>query len=106
MTKKRLKKVYKPMAYISIGCFLIYILLSQAMSVFSRTAEIDKLEKEVAIVKKEKNDLQNEVSLLNDDDYVTRYARENYVFTKDGGTSCHLTRYRSRKISKDCLFLF
>ena len=45
---------------------------------------IDKLEKEVAIVKKEKNDLQNEVSLLNDDDYVTRYARENYVFTKDG----------------------
>ena len=84
MTKKRLKKVYKPMAYISIGCFLIYILLSQAMSVFSRTAEIDKLEKEVAIVKKEKNDLQNEVSLLNDDDYVTRYARENYVFTKDG----------------------
>ena len=83
MTKKRLKKVYKPMAYLFIGCFLIYILLSQAMSVFSRTAEIDKLEKEVAIVKKEKKDLQNEVSLLNDDDYVTRYARENYVFTKD-----------------------
>ena len=54
------------------------------MSFFSRTAEIDKLEKEVAIVKKEKKDLQNEVSLLNDDDYVTRYARENYVFTKDG----------------------
>ena len=53
MTKKRLKKVYKPMAYLFIGCFLIYILLSQ-------------------------------VSLLNDDDYVTRYARENYVFTKDG----------------------
>ena len=35
-------------------------------------------------VKKEKKDLQNEVSLLNDDDYVTRYARENYVFTRDG----------------------
>ena len=81
MTKKRLKKVYKPMAYLFIGCFLIYILLSQAMSVFSRTAEIDKLEKEVAIEKKE---LENEVELLNDDDYVTRYARENYVFTKDG----------------------
>ena len=56
MTKKRLKKVYRPMAYIFIGCFLIYILLSQAMSVFSRTAEIDKLKKEVAIVKKEKKD--------------------------------------------------
>ncbi len=84
MTKQRLKKVYKPAAYILVGCFLIYILLSQVMSVFSRTTEIDKLKKEVAIVKKEKKDLQNEVSLLNDDDYVTRYARENYVFTKDG----------------------
>ena len=52
MTKKRLKKVYRPMAYIFIGCFLIYILLSQAMSVFSRKSEIDKLKKEVAIVKK------------------------------------------------------
>ena len=105
MTKKRLKKVYKPMAYLFIGCFLIYILLSQAMSVFSRTAEIDKLEKEVAIVKKEKKDLQNEVSLLNDDDYDTLCKRK-LCFHKRWGTSCHLTRYRSRKISRDCLFLF
>ena len=94
MTKKRLKKVYKPMAYLFIGCFLIYILLSQAMSVFSRTAEIDKLEKEVAIVKKEKKDLQNEV------------CKRKLCFHKRWGTSCHLTRYRSRKISRDCLFLF
>ena len=64
MTKKRLKKVYKPMAYIFIGCFLIYILLSQAMSVFSRTAEIDKLEKEVAIVKKEKKELVRMVPVV------------------------------------------
>ena len=101
MTKKRLKKVYKPMAYIFIGCSLIYILLSQAMSVFSRTAEIDKLEKEVAIVRKEKKDLQNEVSLLND-----TLCKRKLCFHKRWGTSCHLTRYRSRKISRDCLFLF
>ena len=24
------------------------------------------------------------MELLNDDDYVTRYARENYVFTREG----------------------
>ena len=70
MSKKRLRKTYKPTAYILIGCFLMYILLSQAMAAFSRQDDIKKLE--------------NEVSLLNDDDYVTRYARENYVFTKDG----------------------
>ena len=77
MSKKRLRKTYKPTAYILIGCFLMYILLSQAMAAFSRQDDIKKLENEVAAVK-------NEVELLNDDDYVTRYARENYVFTRDG----------------------
>ena len=70
MSKKRLRKTYKPTAYILIGCFLMYILLSQAMAAFSRQDDIKELE--------------NEVELLNDDDYVTRYARENYVFTRDG----------------------
>ena len=27
---------------------------------------------------------KNEIELLNDDDYVARYARENYVFTREG----------------------
>ena len=31
-----------------------------------------------------KKALENEISLLNDDDYVARYARENYVFTREG----------------------
>ena len=87
MTKKRLKKVYKPMAYIFIGCFLIYILLSQAMSVFSRTAEIDKLEKEILeIYEKALEEVRRarKAGQTVYDDYVTRYARENYVFTKDG----------------------
>ena len=84
MSKKRLRKTYKPTAYILIGCFLMYILLSQAMAAFSRQDDIKKLENEVAAVKKEKKELENEVELLNDDDYVTRYARENYVFTRDG----------------------
>ena len=35
-------------------------------------------------VEKEKKALENEISLLNDDDYVARYARENYVFTREG----------------------
>lgn len=34
--------------------------------------------------RKRKKALENEISLLNDDDYVARYARENYVFTREG----------------------
>ncbi len=43
------------------------------------TAQKEELEKQKA-------DLEQELNLLNNDDYVTRYARENYVFTKDGET--------------------
>ena len=33
---------------------------------------------------KEKKDLSEQVKLLNDDDYVARYARDHYIFSKDG----------------------
>ena len=38
----------------------MYILLSQAMAAFSRQDDIKKLENEVAAVKKEKKELENE----------------------------------------------
>ena len=46
--------------------------------------EIAVLEKQKKAVEKEKAELQNEVELLNDEDYVARYARENYIFSRDG----------------------
>lgn len=84
MIKRRLKKTYKPMLYVIIGTSLLCVLLSQAMNVFSRKDEVKRLEQEIVLIKKEKTELEKEVELLNDDDYVTRYARENYVFTRDG----------------------
>lgn len=84
MAKSRIKKTIRPMIYIIIGCSLMWVLFSSAMDTFSRKDDIAKLEKEVADVKKEKEELENQVELLNDDDYVTRYARENYVFTREG----------------------
>ena len=49
-----------------------------------RQDEIAVLEKQKKAVEKEKAELQNEVELLNDEDYVARYARENYIFSRDG----------------------
>lgn len=62
----------------------MWVLFSSAMATFSRQDDIAKLKEEVKTVKKEKKELENQVELLNDDDYVTRYARENYVFTREG----------------------
>lgn len=84
MAKTRLKKTIKPMMYIFVGCALMWILFSSAMNTFSRQDDIADLTEQVSAVKKEKKELENQVELLNDDDYVTRYARENYVFTREG----------------------
>ena len=84
MAKKGIKKTFLGLVYMITGCTLIYVLCSSAMSVLSTQDDIAKLEKEVAQVTKEKEDLENEIDLLNNDDYVTRYARENYVFTREG----------------------
>lgn len=72
------------MIFMVVGCAMMWILFSSAMTTFSRQEDIARLEKEVEAIQAEKAALENQVELLNDDDYVTRYARENYVFTREG----------------------
>lgn len=67
-----------------IGCALMIILFSSTVNVLQRQDEIAVLEKQKQAVEKEKTELQNEVELLSDEDYVARYARENYIFSRDG----------------------
>ena len=54
------------------------------VTVYQHQDEIAIFKKEKAAVTKEKKALENEIDLLNDEYYVTRYYRENYVFTRDG----------------------
>ena len=45
-------------------------------------AELTEAQRDALL--KEKNELSTEVELLNDEDYVVIYAREHYIFTKEG----------------------
>ena len=83
MEKKR-RKPFLGFICIFLSFGMLYVLLNTSMQTFSKKEEFAQLEKRKAAIEKEKKDLENEVDLLNDDGYVTRYARENYIFTKDG----------------------
>jgi Septum formation initiator len=63
---------------------LLYLLGSTALRVHERKTELTTLEQQKNTLQAEKEKLKKEVSLLNDDDYVVRYAREHYIFSKDG----------------------
>ena len=82
--KRKVFKLIKGFSFMIIGCTLMIVLFSSAMNVLQRQDEIAVLEKQKKAVEKEKAELQNEVELLNDEDYVARYARENYIFSRDG----------------------
>ena len=82
--KRKVFKLIKGFSFMIIGCALMIVLFSSAMNVLQRQDEIAVLEKQKKAVEKEKAELQNEVELLNDEDYVARYPRENYIFSPDG----------------------
>lgn len=86
MAKKKGPKYKKflGLIYIGISAVLIYTLYTSAMRVNKQRAELHKLEDKKAELVAEKEALSKEVELLGDDDYVARYARDNYIFSKDG----------------------
>lgn len=77
-------KTIKGFLCMIVGCALIFTLFSSFINVYQRKNDLAEIKKQKTIAEKEKQTLENEIELLNNDDYVARYARENYVFTRDG----------------------
>ena len=46
--------------------------------------ELQDLEKELTSLKDEEEELKVDVNKLQDADYIARYAREKYYYSKDG----------------------
>ena len=85
MAKRKHKyKKFIGFVYVGVSVILIYTLVMAGYRVVNQTFEYDRLVEERDALMKEKKELSQEVELLTDDDYVTRYARENYIFSKDG----------------------
>lgn len=63
---------------------MLYSLVVSVVRVVESRNELTVLEAQRDALLKEKNELSTEVELLNDEDYVVIYAREHYIFTKEG----------------------
>ena len=62
--------------------FLTFIIF--VSSVFLLTQEKKHLINELRKLEEEENKLKLDASKLQDPDYIARYARENYLYSKDG----------------------
>lgn len=70
--------------YMGVAAVLIYFFATNAIRVYEQHKQYSRLVEEKEQLVQEKESLEKEVELLNDKDYVIRWARENYIFSKDG----------------------
>lgn len=81
--KKRMGNIYG-IVFLIISVFLIYTLIAKVQHIKTEEATYQKLVVQKNELKKEKAKLSKEVDSLNDSDYVVRYARSHYIFSKNG----------------------
>lgn len=81
--KRKMGNIYG-FVFIVISAFLIYTLIAKVQHIKTEEATYQKLVVQENELKKEKAKLSKEVDSLNDSDYVVRYARSHYIFSKNG----------------------
>lgn len=90
--KKKKRKIkasrFRMLILVPISCFVIgyflYLLISYPYNIIKLKREQSIYEKELLQLEIDEKNLKNEIEKLKDFDYLARYARENYQYSKDG----------------------
>lgn len=92
MAKKKRKKIRKfrtrMVLFVPVCLSLIVILVVTIgkywVDIVNKYQENERLSKELVTLKEKELELKIDVEKLQDPEYLERYAREKYLFTKDG----------------------
>lgn len=89
MAKRKFKKKARRIATFGIVSFIVVIiigtaLLSVVIQVVEKYREKSELEVKLVSLQDKEDELKKEVNKLEDPEYLARYAREKYFFSKDG----------------------
>lgn len=89
MAKKISKKSKRRLTLfvpISLGiiAFFIFTTISHTVSIINLRNEQKELEDRLVALEEEEKNLSDEIIKLKDPDYIAKYAREKYYYTKDG----------------------
>ena len=88
-TKKKSKKAkYRLFILVPICLILLAAILtaigSYWVKIMNKYQEKKELENEIVALKEKEEQLKVDVNRLEDPDYVARFAREKYMYSKDG----------------------
>lgn len=86
MQKRKINK--KNILFMSIIFVFLIITVTNCISLCVKIHKIKKerniFETRLALLLEKEQNLKQEAEKLNDPDYIARYAREKYLFSKDG----------------------
>lgn len=82
LAKRRLV-VFGPIAVFIIG-YSIFTLVTTSINLYELNKEEKELNEKLTSLKADAKSLKNEITKLQDKEYIARYARENYLYTKNG----------------------
>lgn len=83
--KKKLKRMlFLGMSSIAIIIGTTYTIGKYWVEIYDKYQEKKELKKKLVTLKEKEDELKVDASKLQDPDYIARYAREKYSYSKDG----------------------
>lgn len=88
---KRRLTIFGTISLIAI-VFFFASLLYNIYTIYNLTLEKKNLEKEYLLLQEESEELKTDIEKLNDPNYLANYAREHYLYSKNGEYVLQLTQ--------------
>lgn len=87
--KQSKKKLKRRMMILGVSSLIIIVTISVTIgkywvTIFEKYKEKKQLETELVSLKEKEKELQLDAKKLQDSEYIARYAREKYLFSKEG----------------------
>ena len=88
MRKNKVKK-RRRIVFLGLGSILVIIVMCFTVGrywieIFDKYREKKELENELIALKEKEEELKVDANKLQNPDYIARYAREKYLYSKDG----------------------
>ena len=89
MAKKKNKKTKRRLLFLGLGSLVIIAVTTFSIGrywveILAKYQEKKQLEKKLNLLKEKEEALKVDADKLQDPDYIARYAREKYLYSKDG----------------------
>lgn len=80
----RKRSILLVLTSIFVIVFMTFSIGQYWVEIYDKYQEKKELEKELTVLKEKEEELQVDANKLQNPDYVARYAREKYLYSKDG----------------------